>query len=277
MIELYEQYIDLSIAYAIKAFGALLIFVVGKIAARWLQKFADRAMAKYYIDDTLRKFGSNGIYYGLLIVVIMAALGQLGIETSSFLAIMGAAGLVIGLALKDTLSHVGAAIVILVFRPFRIGDVIEAGGASGTVESISLFSTTLISADNSTIVVPNSSIIAKNIINFSNKPIRMIEHTVGIGYNDDIKKAKDVMYGVIFNDPRTLDDPEPLVAVADLGDSSVNFTVRAWVSSDVYWNANFSLIEEIKIALDANEITIPYPQMDIHLEPDTKNINNGGI
>lgn len=266
-LEPYSHYIDAAVAYGIKIVGAILIFWIGKRVARSLGNFAQSAMEKYHVDETLTKFTASGVYYGLLVVVIMAAISHLGVETTSFMAILGAAGLAVGLALKDTLSNVGAAVVILVFRPFKVGDVVEAGGATGTVESISLFTTTISPVDNRTVIVPNSAITAGNIINFSNKPVRRIDHAVGIGYDDDIKKAKAVMYEVIKNDPRTLDDPAPLVAVTDLGESSVNFTVRAWVASGVYWEAYFSLIEELKIALDANGITIPYPQMDLHLDP----------
>jgi len=262
----YGQYIDLATAWGIKAVGALLIFIIGKMIAKALGNVATKAMTRYQIDETLTRFIGSGIYFALLLVVIMAALSQLGIQTTSFLAILGTAGLAIGLALKDTLSNVGAAVVILIFRPFKVGDFVEAGGAMGTVDSISLFTTTISPVDNRTIIVPNSAITAGNIVNFSNKPVRRVDHVVGIGYDDDIKKAKDVMYDVIAKDLRTLEDPAPLVAVTDLGDSSVNFTVRAWVNSADYWDAYFAIIEEIKLALDANGITIPYPQMDVHMD-----------
>ena len=263
-MEEYSQYMDIAVDYGIKVVGALAIFLIGKIVARMLGNLTHKGMAKYGVDETLTKFASSSVYIGLLLVVIMAALGQLGIQTTSFMAILGAAGLAVGLALKDTLSNVGAAVVILIFRPFKVGDFVEAGGAMGTVDSISLFTTTISPVDNRTIIVPNSAITAGNIVNFSNKPVRRVDHVVGISYDDDIKKAKDVMYGVIKDDPRTLDDPAPLVAVTDLGDSSVNFTVRAWVNSADYWDAYFAIIENVKIALDANGISIPFPQMDVH-------------
>lgn len=265
-MEDFSQYTDLAIAYAIKALGAILIFVIGKMIAKALGNVSQKAMSKYNVDETLTKFTSSAVYFGLLVVVIMAAISHLGIETTSFMAILGAAGLAIGLALKDTLSNVGAAVVILIFRPFKVGDFIDAGGAMGTVDNISLFTTTISPLDNRTIIVPNSAITAGNITNFSSKPIRRVDHTVGISYDDDIKKAKDVMYEVIKNDERTLADPEPLVAVKELGDSSVNFTVRAWVNSADYWDVYFALIENIKLALDESGITIPYPQMDVHMD-----------
>jgi len=262
----YGPYVELALGYALQLLGALLIFLIGKRVAKALGSVTNKAMAKYGVDETLTKFVSSSVYFALLVVVIMAALGQLGIETTSFMAILGAAGLAVGLALKDTLANVGAAVIILIFRPFKVGDFVEAGGATGTVESISLFTTTISPVDNRTIIVPNAAITAGNIVNFSNKAQRRIDHVIGIGYNDDLKKAKEVLYGVIHDDPRTLADPAPLVAVSELGDSSVNFTVRAWVKSEEYWDAYFGMLEAIKLALDANGITIPYPQMDVHLD-----------
>ncbi|MBD3800141.1 MAG: mechanosensitive ion channel [Campylobacterales bacterium] len=264
--ETYGPYLDLALGYALQLLGALLIFLIGKRVAKGLVNVTNKAMAKYGVDETLTKFVSSSAYFALLVVVIMAALGQLGIETTSFIAIIGAAGLAVGLALKDTLANVGAAIIILIFRPFKVGDFVEAGGATGTVESISLFTTTISPADNRTIIVPNAAITAGNIVNFSHKMNRRVDHVIGIGYNDDLKRAKEVLYGVIRDDPRTLAEPAPLVAVSELGDSSVNFTVRAWVKSEEYWDAYFGMLEEIKLALDANGISIPYPQMDVHMD-----------
>ncbi|UFS62450.1 mechanosensitive ion channel [Sulfurimonas sp. HSL-3221] len=262
----YGPYFDLALGYALQFLGALLVFLIGKRVAKALGNVTNKAMSKYGVDETLTKFISSSVYFVLLVVVIMAALGQLGIETTSFMAILGAAGLAVGLALKDTLANVGAAVIILIFRPFKVGDFVEAGGATGTVESISLFTTTISPVDNRTIIVPNAAITAGNIVNFSNKPVRRVDHVVGIGYGDDLKKAKEVLYGVIRDDPHTLDEPAPLVAVSELGDNSVNFTVRAWVKSEEYWDAYFGMIEEVKLALDANGISIPYPQMDVHFD-----------
>lgn len=259
-----EMAIDYGTEYGIKIIGAILIFVIGKMIAKSLGRLVRRVMEKYEVETTLIQVAQSSVYYALLIVVVMAAISQLGIQTTSFMAILGAAGLAIGLALKDTLSNIGAAVVILVFRPFKVGDYINAGGAEGTVDQINLFTTTISPVDNRTVVVPNSAIAGGNITNFSSKPVRRIDHAVGIGYDDDIKKAKEVMYGVISKNAATLEDPAPLVAVTDLGESSVNFTVRAWVKSEDYWDAYFEIIEEIKLALDENGISIPYPQMDIH-------------
>ncbi|MGC9351116.1 MAG: mechanosensitive ion channel family protein [Sulfurovum sp.] len=250
--------------YGMNVIGALLIFYFGRIIARSLGKVSKKLMLKYEVDAMLVDVVQATIYYSLLIVVIIAALGQLGIETTSFMAILGAAGLAIGLALKDTLSNIGSAAIILIFRPFKVGDYISAGGAEGTVESMNLFNTTISPVDNRTIIVPNSAITGGNIVNFSNKAVRRVDHTVGIGYEDDIKKAKEVLYSVLTNSQYALNDPTPLVAVKELADSSVNFTVRVWVKSADYWDAYFEVIEEIKLALDENGISIPYPQMAIH-------------
>jgi small conductance mechanosensitive channel len=269
-----SKYSDLAITYAteygLKLLAALAIFIIGKMVAKWVSRMISSVMTKYEVDETLTKFAENGVYVALMAVVIMAAVSELGVDTTSFMAILGAAGLAIGLALKDTLSNVGAAVVLLIFRPFKVGDFIEAGGAVGTVDSIGLFTTTISPIDNRTIIVPNSAITGGNITNFSNKPVRRVDHVIGIGYDDDLKLAKETLYGVIEADSRTLSDPEPLVAVAELGDSSVNFTMRAWVKSEDYWDAHFQLLEEAKLALDEKGISIPYPQMDLHLNQEVK-------
>jgi len=265
-----SKYYDLAIQYGteygLKIIGALLIFFIGKAIASKLRLVLVKALHHHNVEKTLVELSSSTLYYGLMAVILLAAMGQLGIETTSFMAILGAAGLAIGLALKDTLSNIGSAVVILVFRPFKVGDYINAGGAEGTVDKISLFTTTISPVDNRLIIVPNSAITAGNIVNFSSKPVRRVDHAVGIGYGEDIKKAKEVMYAVIEKSSRTISDPAPLVAVTELADSSVNFTVRAWVNSADYWDAYFEIIEEIKYALDDANISIPFPQMDIHID-----------
>ncbi len=265
-----SKYYDLAIQYGteygLKIIGGLLIFFIGKAIASKLRVTLTKVLDHHNVEKTLVELSSSTLYYGLMAVILLAAMSQVGIETTSFMAILGAAGLAIGLALKDTLSNIGSAVVILVFRPFKVGDYINAGGAEGTVDKISLFTTTISPVDNRLIIVPNAAITGGNITNYSTKPVRRVDHAVGIGYNDDIKKAKEVMYDVIAKSEHTLSDPEPLVAVTDLGDNSVNFTVRAWVKSENYWGAYFETIEEIKIALDDAGISIPYPQMDVHFD-----------
>jgi len=250
--------------YGMNLLGAILIFYIGKIIARSLSAVAEKMMGRYKVDEMLTGVVSATIYYALLVVVIIAALGQLGIETTSFMAILGAAGLAIGLALKDTLSNIGAAVVILTFRPFRVGDYVSAGGAEGVVDSMNLFTTAINTADNRTIIVPNSAITGGNIINFSNKPIRRVDHIIRVKYEDDIKKVKEALYGVLASNQYAMKDPKPLVAISELGESSVNFTVRAWVKTENYWDAHFELIEQIKLAFDTNDITAPYPHFQMH-------------
>lgn len=265
-----NKYYDLAIQYGaeygLKIIGAIIIFYVGKMVANGLRTLIEKALKHQNVEVTLIEFAGSAIYYGLMAVVLLTAISNIGIQTTSFMAILGAAGLAIGLALKDTLSNIGSAVVILVFRPFKVGDYINAGGAEGTVDRISLFTTTISPVDNRMIIVPNSAITAGNITNFSSKAVRRVDHAVGIGYGEDIKKAKEVMYGVIEKSKHTISDPEPLVAVTDLGDSSVNFTVRAWVNSADYWTAYFEIIEEVKYALDEAGISIPFPQMDVHMD-----------
>jgi small conductance mechanosensitive channel len=262
----WDMAIQYGAEYGLKIIGAIIIFYIGKSVANALRNLIEKALKRQNVEATLVDFSSSTIYYGLMAVVLLAAISNLGIETTSFMAILGAAGLAVGLALSGTLSNIGSAVVILVFRPFKVGDYINAGGAEGVVDKISLFTTTISPVDNRMIIVPNSAITAGNITNFSSKPLRRVDHVVGIDYNADIRQAKEVMYGVIAKSQLTLSDPAPLVAVTSLGDSSVNFTVRAWVNSADYWSAYFEIIEEIKYALDAANITIPFPQMDIHMD-----------
>lgn len=252
--------------YGIKLLGSILIFLIGKMVAKAAANIVKKLLVKVNVDETLTGFASASVYFALLMIVLLAAVSNLGVETTSFVAIIASMGVAVGLALKDSISNIGAAVLIIIFRPFKVGDFIEAGGASGTVESINMFSTTICPVDNRTIIVPNNAIIGGNIVNYSMKPIRRVDHIIGIGYDDDIKLAKEVLYEVINKDARILQEPAPLVAVAELGESSVNFTFRAWVKSEVYWDAYFELLEEVKLALDAKGISIPYPQMDIHLD-----------
>jgi len=221
-------------------------------------------MLKAKIDNTLVEFLDSVIYFALFVVVVLASLNALGINTTSFLAIFGAAGLAVGLALKDSLANIGAAVLIIIFRPFQVGDFVDAAGASGTVQDINLFSTIIITGDNKTIIVPNSSVIGGNITNYSNKPLRRVSHVFGIGYGDDLKLAKETLIQIMEADERVLKDPAPFVAVGELGQSSVNLVFRAWVKTEEYWDVHFDMLERVKLAFDEKGISIPYPQMDIH-------------
>lgn len=256
---------DLISEYALKIVIAIVIFYVGKWIVRKITDLVIKITRKTgKVDETLLKFLSNIIYYALMIVVILTALQQLGVNTTSFLAILGAAGLAIGLALKDSLSNFASGVMIILFRPFKIGDFISAGGVSGTVEEISIFNTILKTGDNQSLIVPNGSITSGTITNVNAKPTRRVDLLIGISYDDDIKKAKDILNNVVRSNEKVLVDEGITVAVAELADSSVNFVVRAWVNTPDYWDVKFALTENIKITFDQEGITIPYPQQDVH-------------
>jgi small conductance mechanosensitive channel len=258
-------------AYALTAaFGkdlaiALVIFVVGRWVARWLSRLTEKGMQRANADPTLVGFVRSMVYIALLTFVIMAAISQLGIQTTSFIAVLGAAGFAIGLALQGSLGNFAAGVMMIIFRPFKAGDFIEAAGIAGVVENIGIFTTTLRTGDNKTIIVPNGQVTAGIIVNYSTKDTRRVDLTVGVSYDDDIDKVREVVKTIIEADERILKDPEPTIAVAALADSSVNFAVRVWVQSSDYWPVNFDLHETIKKRFDEAGISIPYPQQDIHI------------
>ena len=251
--------------YGIKVVAAVVVFVVGRWVARALTNLVKKVMTKRKVDATLVSFAANLAYIGLLVFVIIAALGQLGIQTTSFIAVIGAAGLAIGLALQGSLSNFAAGFLMIIFRPFNVGDFIEGAGVAGTVEEIQIFTTTLKTPDNKTVIVPNASLTSGNIVNWTVKGTRRIDLVMGIGYDDDIDKAKKVMADVVAADERILKDPPPQIGLVELADSSVNFVVRPWVRIADYWPVHFDLTEKLKKAFDAEGITIPYPQRDVHV------------
>ena len=251
--------------WAIRIGIALAIFIVGRWIARWLTNIVRKVMTKSNMDEMLINFLGNIIYMVLLLAVVMAALDNLGIQTTSLLAVFGAAGLAVGLALKDSLSNFSSGVMIILFRPFKVGDFIEAGGATGVVEEVRIFATIMKTGDNREIIVPNSQIYSGTITNYSAKATRRIDLVFGIGYDDDIAKAKQIMDDIMKQDDRILADPAPAVAVGELADSSVNFNVRPWVNSGDYWPVRADLLEKIKLAFDANGISIPYPQQDVYM------------
>ncbi|QFR42423.1 mechanosensitive ion channel family protein [Sulfurimonas xiamenensis] len=265
-----SKYTDLAIMYAseygLKIIVAIAIFFIGKFIVKKIMTIMKNIMTKANVDRTLAEFLANVIYFTLLIVVILASLNTLGINTTSFLAVFGAASLAIGLALKDSLSNIGAAVLIIIFRPFNVGDYIDAAGASGTIEEINLFSTIMVTPDNKTIMIPNASVIGSNIINYSNKPTRRVSLVFGIDYNDDLKLAKETLMQIIKEDKRVLQEPAPFVAVGELADNSVNFVFRVWVKTEEYWDVHFDMLEKVKLAFDDKGISIPFPQMSIHLQ-----------
>ncbi len=253
------------IPWAVNLVLALVIFIVGRWVARAVTNAVGRLMKKGGMDESLVDFLGNLIYAALLVVVIIAALDQLGVDTTSVMAIFATAGLAVGLALKDSLGNLAAGVMLVLFKPFKLGDFIEAGGVTGVVESIRIFSTLLKTGDNREITVPNGQIYGGTIVNFSARDTRRIDLIFGIGYDDDIRQAKQLIEEVMAADERILKDPAAVVMVAELADSSVNLAVRPWVESADYWNVRAAMLENIKITFDAAGISIPYPQTDVHL------------
>jgi len=261
-----EEAINLLTAYGLDVIGAILILIIGFWAARRVHGGVSRSLEKTgKIDLTLNKFFASMARYLVLIVTIMAVLNQFGIETTSLVAVVGAAGLAIGLALQGTLSNVAAGVMLLIFRPFKVGDFVEAAGHAGSVKELNLFVTEMATGDNIRIIVPNGKIWGDSIRNFSSNPTRRVDLVMGIGYDDDIDKAMEVMHEVIAEDDRVLKDPEPFIAVSELADSSVNFVVRAWVNSGDYWPVKFGLTRAIKLRFDEKGINIPYPHRTVYL------------
>lgn len=265
-----NKYVDLAIQYgaeySVRIIGAIAIFIIGKWVVKKLSALIGKLMERGEVDKTLSTFVMNIIEILLMVVVVLAAIKNLGIDTTSFIAILGAAGLAIGLALQGTLGNIGSGVILILFRPFTIGNFVSIGGESGTVESISLFNTTLLTADNKVIMIPNSSVASGNITNFSKKQTRRVDFVFGIGYDDDLKLAKQTLQEIIDADERVLKDPASFIGVGELGDSSVNFTVRVWVKAADYWGVHFDTIEKVKLTFDEKGISIPYPQMDIHMQ-----------
>lgn len=261
LLAFYSKYIA---PWSMKIFLALIIFLIGQMVAKIVARVLGKVLRHTKLDRILVEFIQSLVNALLLVFVIVAALDQLGVNTNSVIAVLGAAGLAIGLALQGSLQNFAAGFMLLIFRPFKDGDFVEAAGTAGIVEKIGIFSTTLHTGDNKEVIIPNGSIYSSNIINYSKRPTRRIDMVFSIGYSDDIRRARDVMTEIIKAEPRVLPEPEPLIAVGELGASSVNFYVRPWVKTDDYWDVKFSLTEKIKIAFDENGITIPFPQMDIH-------------
>ncbi len=256
---------DQLMQIGIHVISAIAIFLIGKWIARIVTNLAKKAMSKADVEDTLEHFLGNMLYYTLMAAVIIATINQLGVQTTSLLAVVGAAGLAIGLALQGSLSNFASGVMIVAFRPYRVGDYIVAGGVNGTVEEVQIFTTILKTPDNVRIIVPNSQVMAAEITNYSANPTRRVDIVAGCGYDDDLDKVRQVLEGVIAADDRILADPAPTIAVSELGDSSVNFVVRPWVNAADYWAVKFDVTEQIKKRFDQEGISIPFPQRDVHV------------
>jgi small conductance mechanosensitive channel len=253
------------IPWVIKAILAIVIFYAGRMIAKWLSGMLAGHLSKQGLDEMLVRLVKNTAYIALLAVVVLAALEQLGINTTSALAIFGAAGLAVGLAIKDSLSNFAAGVLIVFFKPFDIGHYIEAAGTSGSVFEVDMFNTTLVTPDNKRVMVPNRLIYNDTIVNYSAEENRRVDMVFGIGYDDDINTARQLIESIVASDERILKDPAPVVAVNELADSSVNLVVRPWVKSGDYWDVRVAMMEKIKQAFDKSGISIPYPQQDVHM------------
>ncbi|NIB39277.1 mechanosensitive ion channel [Pseudomaricurvus alkylphenolicus] len=257
---------DLVTSYAIKIALAVVVYIVGKWLANLIADTMEKTMSAKNVDATVARFTRNISYYALLTMVIIAAMGQLGVQTASFVAVIGAAGLAIGFALQGSLANFAAGVLLILFRPFKAGDFIEAGGASGVVKEISIFSTILTTGDNKLIVIANNAVMGGNIVNYSALPTRRVDMVVGVGYSADLALVKKTLQELVEADERILKDPAATIAVSELADSSVNFVLRPWVNTPDYWGVFFDLNEKIKIRFDELGIEIPFPQMDVHIE-----------
>ncbi|WP_251359358.1 mechanosensitive ion channel family protein [Kangiella sp. TOML190] len=260
-----EQGLNLAKQYAPKLAMAIIVFIVGLMVIRMITGAMKRLFKRKDFDETLERFLVSLTGMILKVLLIVTVISMLGVQMTSFVAILGGAGLAIGMALSGTLQNFAGGVMLLIFRPYKVGDVIEAQGHVGKVEEIQIFNTVLLTPDNKTIIIPNSPISTNSIVNYSKEGSRRIDFTIGIGYDDDIDRAKEVIMGVITQDKRVHQDPAPFIAVSELADSSVNFTLRVWSEVSNYWGIYFDNLEAIKKALDANNISIPYPQTDVHL------------
>jgi len=251
--------------YGLRIVGMLVILVVGRWVAKVLRAVVRRLLERAKTDPTLVSFLTNLTYIALMVFVFIAAIGQLGVQTASFIAVIGAAGLAIGLALQGSLANFAAGVLLIIFRPFKVGDFVQAAGVMGVVEEIQIFTTRLKTPDNKAVIVPNAKLTGDNITNFSAKDTRRVDLVVGVSYDADLGKVTDVLQDVLSQDARILKDPAPTVAVIELADSSVNFAVRPWTATDSYWDVYFDTLSAVKRPLDAEGIGIPFPQRDVHM------------
>jgi len=268
-MEQYTQYGQLAkdwlIATGPNILFALAILVIGRWLVKLISLFVRKAFVKAGMDETLIRFLEKLIYYTLLVAVILAAADQVGIKTTSFLAILGAAGLAVGLALKDSLSNFASGVMLILFKPFKVGDAVTAAGISGSVVRIDIFNSVINTWDNQKIIIPNSKITSDIITNINANPTRRIDLVIGISYDDDVSEAKNILEQLVKDDSRILTDPAPKIALAEFADSSLNLVVRPWVKTGEYWDVRFDLIDNIKRSFDERNITIPYPQQDVHM------------
>lgn len=253
------------IPWSINIATAVAIYIVGRFISKIIVKNLLKLMERANIDTSLRGFVGNMVSAVLMVVIVIAALEQLGVDTTSVLAVFAAAGLAVGLALKDSLSNFAAGVMLILFKPFKVGDVIDTGGKIGKVQEIQIFNTLLRTGDNQEVIIPNSQVFGGSITNITACTTRRIDLVIGIGYNDDIKKARMLLETIIANDPAILKDPAPTIMVLELGESSIDLAVRPWVNTEDYWSVRSDLLQSIKETFSENGISIPYPQRDLHI------------
>jgi small conductance mechanosensitive channel len=256
---------DYISVYGIKIIGALAILLIGLWITKIITKIFNKILVKKELDETLVKFFTSMVKIMLVVFVVIAAISQAGVETTSFIAVLGAAGLAVGLALQGSLSNFASGVMLIIFKPIKVGDYIEGGGIDGIVKEIGIFVTTLNSLDNKAIFVPNSKMTSDNIVNYTLNDTRRVDLVFGIGYKEDISKSKQAIVDVLKSNSKVLADPEPDVYVSELADSSVNFVVRPWCKTEHYWDVYFEITEAIKRKFDDQNIEIPFPQRDVHL------------
>ena len=266
MLVMAEEWVLTSgLAWMVSLFSAILVFYVGRWLAGKLSSLLIHTLEGRNVDPSLISFAGSLTNAGLTAFVVIAALGQLGVQTTSFVAIIGAAGLAIGLALQGSLSNFAAGVLMIIFKPIKLGDYVDVAGVSGSVEEIQIFATTLLTPDHKMVIVPNASIMGGNIVNYSAQPTRRLDFEFGVAYDADLKQCREIFQAVLDAEPRILDEPASLIAVKELADSAVIFAVRPWVNSSDYWGVYFDITEKVKVELDKASVGIPYPQMDVHL------------
>ncbi len=251
--------------FGVNIIAAIVILVIGFWITKLITKILNKILRKRDVDPTLTGFLTSALKSTLYLFIIIAAVSRLGVETTSFIALLGAAGLAIGLALQGSLANVAAGLMLILFRQVKVGQLIESVGILGTVEKVGIFNTTLFTMDNKVIYIPNAKLINDNIINYTEKDTRRVDLVFGISYKDDIDKARKIIISILESDPRILKKPEPMIVVGELGDSSVNLFVRPWVNTQNFFDVKFKLIETIKKKFDEENISIPFPQRDVHL------------
>lgn len=266
--QLFEENHETLLAMLLQLIAAIVIFYVGRIVAKAVRRFLEKSLLKRSVDKAVVSFISGIVYAVIMIATVLMALSQVGVQTTSFIAILGAAGLAIGLALQGSLANFASGILIILFRPFKSGDFIDAGGITGTVDKIEIFQTIMKTPDNKLVIVPNAQITGSAITNYSTEATRRVDLTIGISYDSDLRKAKQILEDILKNDERVLAEPAPAIRVGALADSSVNILVRPWVNSADYWGVYWDTLEKVKLTFDEQGIGIPFPQMDVHIKKD---------